>query len=65
MGTGIYGRLGDGGPATAAQLSGPRGVTIAPNGDLYIVDTESCKIRKARNSVVCVTDIVDMNIVAG
>lgn len=30
------GYTGDGGPATSADIAGPRGMTVAPNGDLWI-----------------------------
>lgn len=32
------GFAGDGGPATAALLLGPKDLAVAPNGDLYILD---------------------------
>jgi sugar lactone lactonase YvrE len=38
-GNGIRGFSGDGGPATAAQLGDPGGVTVDTAGNLYIVDT--------------------------
>lgn len=44
-GTGEKGFSGDGGPALAAKLNGPKGVSVAPNGDIYVVDTENHVIR--------------------
>jgi sugar lactone lactonase YvrE len=45
-GTGEQGYTGDGGPAVAARLGGPKGLTLAPDGALYIADTESHVIRR-------------------
>lgn len=45
-GTGEKGFTGDGGPATAAKLNGPKGISYSPDGILYIVDTENHVIRK-------------------
>jgi len=45
-GTGKTGFSGNGGPAREAALSGPKGLSIAPNGDVYFADTESHSIRK-------------------
>jgi len=45
-GTGEQGYSGDGGPARLAKLSGPKGIAYAPDGSLYIADTESHTIRR-------------------
>ena len=45
-GTGETGYDGDGGPARLARLSGPKGVAWAPDGSLYLADTESHTIRR-------------------
>lgn len=45
-GTGKSGFTGNGGPAKEATLSGPKGISVAPNGDVYFTDTESHTIRK-------------------
>jgi streptogramin lyase len=45
-GTGKSGFTGNGGSALLATLSGPKGVSLAPNGDVYLADTESHSIRR-------------------
>jgi sugar lactone lactonase YvrE len=45
-GTGVPGFSGDGGPATAAQLNGPSGVTLDSAGNLYITDTLNHRVRR-------------------
>src|SRR5206468_16461 len=45
-GTGTGPFSGDGGPATAAQLSSPAGVALDLTGNLYIADSGSSRIRK-------------------
>jgi sugar lactone lactonase YvrE len=45
-GTGETGYSGDGGPAKSARLSGPKGIAWAPDGSLFLADTESHTIRR-------------------
>ena len=44
-GTGKQGFTGNGGPAKTATLSGPKGLSIGPDGNVYLADTESHSIR--------------------
>lgn len=44
-GTGRKGFTGNGGPAREATLSGPKGLSIGPDGNVYLADTESHSIR--------------------
>ena len=45
-GTGKKGFTGHGGPAKLATLSGPKGLSIGPDGNVYLADTESHSIRR-------------------
>jgi len=45
-GTGVAGSTGDGGAATSATLSGPGGIAVASNGDVYSADTVNNLIRR-------------------
>jgi len=45
-GTGETGFSGDGGPAVAARLNGPKGIAYGRNRGLYVVDTENHAIRR-------------------
>ena len=46
-GTGACGSLpGDGGPATSATVCDPRGVAVDGQGNVYIADTNSARVRK-------------------
>jgi hypothetical protein len=51
-GTGTPGFSGDNGPATSAQLAGPRGIAVDAVGNLYIADTGNQRIRKVSNGVI-------------
>ena len=44
-GTGKPGFTGNGGPALAATLSGPKGASVDAKGNVYLADTESHSIR--------------------
>ena len=45
-GTGAKGYSGDGGPALDARFNGPKGISTAPDGSVYIADTENHAIRR-------------------
>ncbi|MBI4661225.1 MAG: hypothetical protein HY735_20575 [Verrucomicrobia bacterium] len=44
-GTGQKGFTGNSGPANVATLSGPKGLSVGPDGNIYLADTESHSIR--------------------
>jgi trimeric autotransporter adhesin len=56
-GTGVLGDSGDGGLATAATLSGPQGVCLDTNGNIFIADTANNKIRKVTVSTGVITTV--------
>jgi sugar lactone lactonase YvrE len=56
-GTRLGGYLGDGGPATAAELDVPQGVITDPAGNVYIADTQSSAIRKVSATTGIITSI--------
>lgn len=45
-GNGSAGAAGDGLPATQAQLNGPTDIDVAPDGTLYIADTQNSCVRR-------------------
>jgi sugar lactone lactonase YvrE len=45
-GTGEQGYSGDGGLALKAKLGGPKGLSLSPDGFLYVADTENHAIRR-------------------
>jgi uncharacterized protein (TIGR03437 family) len=44
------GFFGDGGPFALVRVSSPAGLSFAPNGDLYILDTGNRRVRKTSGS---------------
>jgi len=50
--------VGDGGPATSAQLNMPSDVAIAPNGDIYIADMHHNRIRRVDAKTGIITTAV-------
>lgn len=51
-GNGTAAFAGDGGDPVLASLNAPKGVTRAPNGDIYISDTGNQRIRKISGGVI-------------
>lgn len=49
---GSVGFGGDGGPATAARLSSPQGIAFDAQQNLYIADTDNCRIRKVSGGTI-------------
>ena len=45
-GTGVFGRAGDGGPATGAQLAAPTGVALDAEGALFVAEQGSDRVRR-------------------
>ena len=56
-GTGTGGYLGDGGPATGAELDYPDGIAVDPAGDLYIADSGNNVVREIAASSGTITTI--------
>src|SRR5205807_2290650 len=56
-GDGIRGFSGDGGPATAAQISGPYDVAVDRAGNFFIVDTGNDRIRRVDAAAGTITTV--------
>lgn len=51
-GNGTRGFSGDGGPAIEAQLNAPRDLAIDNSGNIYVADSNNCRIRKISNGTI-------------
>jgi hypothetical protein len=51
-GSGVCGYGGDGGPATAARLNAPWGIELDGDGNLYIADSQNCRVRKVDGGTI-------------
>jgi trimeric autotransporter adhesin len=51
-GNGSCGYGGDGGGTTSSTLSPPNGVAIGDAGDIYIADTDNCRVRKVSEGII-------------
>jgi DNA-binding beta-propeller fold protein YncE len=56
-GTGARGYQGDGGPAKDAVFAAPKEMAVAPDGDIFVVDTENHAIRRIDARTWTVTTI--------
>jgi sugar lactone lactonase YvrE len=56
-GTGLIGYSGDGGPATSAGLFYPRDVAVDGSGNIFIMDTGNCVIRKVTASTGVISTV--------
>jgi sugar lactone lactonase YvrE len=56
-GNGTPGFLGDGGLATQAKLDYPEGLWVDRSGNLFIVDTDNCRIRRVDSTTNIITTI--------
>ena len=56
-GNGTQGHSGDGGPATAAELSGPSGLALNGSGDLFIADSGNHEVRELNLNTGIITTI--------
>jgi DNA-binding beta-propeller fold protein YncE len=54
-GNGARGFRGDGGPAERAAFNTPTGIEVAPDGSLFIADTENHRVRKVSTDGVITT----------
>ena len=57
-GNGTSGFLGDGGPATAAELNAPTGLAVDSSGDVFIADSSNNRIREVNASTGVITTVV-------
>ncbi len=53
---GNNGSSGDDGPATSARLNNPRDVAVDNSGNIFIADTDNCRIRKVDAATSIITN---------
>ena len=58
VGNGTSAYSGDGGLATAAQIASPQGLAFDSGGNLYIADTNDCRIRRIDAATGIITTVV-------
>jgi sugar lactone lactonase YvrE len=63
-GTGVSGFSGDGGPATAAKLASPYGVSVDNAGHLFIADTQNQRVRRVDLATGIITTVAGNGIYA-
>src|SRR5271154_3297452 len=51
-GNGAAGFSGDNGPATKAELNGPKGIAVDSAGNVYFADAGNTRVRKVSNGVI-------------
>jgi sugar lactone lactonase YvrE len=56
-GNGTAGYIGDGDPATAAELRNPNAIAIDGSNNVYIADTSNCRIREVTKSTGIITTV--------
>ena len=54
---GLSGYSGDGGPATNAQLYGPTALAVDPAGNVFIADTNNCRVREINAATGIITTV--------
>jgi len=62
-GTGVADFGGDGGPATLAALTSPRGLALDSTGNLYIADAGNSRVRKVTVSTGVITTVAGNGLV--